>query len=173
VKRLTTVACAVLSLVLTFGTAPQQTDSTPKETAPVPRLFVNEAVGKTFIPLPGEETDPFSFVGSIHTTKGDLVGSGVLVAPNLVITAAHVAINRPVPTKMSFDGGRTFIHIKKVRYHDDYLKTQRRPANETMADIAVILLDKSVDLPFIQMNPASLRPYRGDSIIVIGFGHGS
>lgn len=168
---MTNITCVVLLIVFIAASTPQYG---PTQANSVSALFTNKAVGKTFIPAPGTEFDPFPFVGSIHTSSGYLVGSGVLVSPNLVLTAAHVTMSIPFPTKITFDGGKTFIGIKKVRYHDSYIVAKRLhlSPNETQGDIAVILLEKSVDISFIQMNPASLYEYRGDPIIVIGFGHG-
>ena len=38
--------------------------------------------------------DPYPFVGSINHSDGRLIGSAVVIAPNLILTAAHVTEGR-------------------------------------------------------------------------------
>ena len=40
-----------------------------------------------------EEHDPYPSVGSIVTEEGDLIGSGVLIESDKLLTAAHVVVD--------------------------------------------------------------------------------
>ena len=53
--------------------------------------------------------DPYRSVGSVNFADGVLIGSGVLIAPNLILTAAHVAERSEDLMFVEYDGDTHYV----------------------------------------------------------------
>ena len=94
---------------------------------------------------------PYSMV--VQVRVGDprfgALGSGVMISPNHVLTAAHVANNTgTIYINPGFDGGSTpygTISSASVAVHDAYLNSSLRPGDTGGSfDIAVVTLSESI-----------------------------
>jgi secreted trypsin-like serine protease len=139
-SRLTSLLFLLAPLTLAFathgcsgggGTDPA---STPAPT-PVPETI--QAIGTV-------SESEVAFVGKLGTVNGP--ASGVLIAPQYVLTAAHNVYDAGVkkPAQITFNGvAYTISTDAQVRVHPDY--TSQNPVKDfTAGDIAVIKLDSPV-----------------------------
>jgi len=110
--------------------------------------------------------DPYPFVGSINNRESEfLIGSGVLVAKNLVITAAHVVENDEDLIYIEHDGDEYC--IKEVFYHPDYT------GDFFVHDIALVVLESHSDeTPIELFNPSTDLLYKRMNLTTVGFGTG-
>lgn len=143
-------------------TAPEQELQVPEWTAPI----VNDAV------VGGAPSAPGSWpaTAAVIETGYGVVCTGTLIAPTVVMTAAH-CVTPYVPTHVrlnSVDGsqGGEYIAVASVTPHPDYL------ANET-SDIAVIQLQSpATTTPVIIASDciATQALYDGAPTKIVGFG---
>ena len=82
--------------------------------------------------------DPHPAAGAIRNKDGDLVGSGVLISPTHVLTAAHVADYAGDIFFSEYDLDST--KVKCIDYYPEYLQD-----GEYVHDIAVLTLDTPSD----------------------------
>lgn len=94
--------------------------------------------------------------------------SGVLVAPNVVLTAGSVAASRNAERvfigPQIDDKGGSVIRVRRVIIHPEY--QQRAHLN----DLAILILDEDVRLDELPRFAPSELINRADSIQVVGFG---
>ena len=129
---------------------------------PQPETVVEEPQKKTHFIETTEEFDPYPFVGSIRRQDESLIGSGVLIEDDIVLTAAHVVedTNNPFFFRIQNED----ILIEEIIIHSDYFMTDN--------DIAILIL----------ACPASEKPitiitdedilFRNSPLITVGFGRG-
>ena len=111
--------------------------------------------------------DPYEFVGSINFSENNkLIGTGVLIAPNLVLTAAHVPEGREDLVWIESDGDR--ICVEEVIYypeHEEYIYYKH--------DIAIIVLEYNSDeIPVELINPETDLIRKRLPVTTVGHGHG-
>jgi len=108
-----------------------------------------------------EEYDPFPSVGSIITEEGDLIGSGVLIESDKLLTAAHV-VERDIV--YYFNIGDELILIERVLIHKNYINTTN--------DIAIAFLscDSSVK-PTTLIGTGDILKRR-TPLVTVGFSRG-
>ena len=86
-----------------------------------------------FVPTT-ENHDPYPSVGSLHREDGSLIGSAILIEPNVALTAAHCLDSGDV---FFFVIGEEDIMVKETILHPDYSNTLGRIVN----DIGLIFLE--------------------------------
>jgi len=109
-------------------TAPSQNEEQTVTEEPIPR-FLDE----WFIPTTSEY-DPYPSVCSLHLESGWLVGSGILIRPNVVLTAGHCIKDDDI---FSITIGDEEIMVKNTVLHPRYSKTFGRIQD----DIGLIFLE--------------------------------
>ena len=82
------------SLLLIIGCKAPQAASLPPQTQD--NIVVVEETVPSFLDEwfveTSKEHDPYPSVCSLHTESGWLVGSGILIRPNVVLTAGHLSL---------------------------------------------------------------------------------
>ena len=109
--------------------------------------------------------DPYPFVGSINYTDGRLIGSGVLISPNLVLTAAHVTEGKENLMYVEYDGDEHC--ISEVLYYPDYVPQLLQH------DIAILVLEtESDEQPVTLVDPQEDSIWKKMKLITVGYGTG-
>ena len=110
-----------------------------------------------------EDYDPFPSVGSIMDERGRLIGSGVLIRPDVVLTAGHVVDDRAY----SFFIGEEEILIDAIKLHPDYNHN-----NNIETDIALVFLacDSIYTPAELQGKEETLT--RGNVLTTVGYSGG-
>ena len=105
--------------------------------------------------------DPYPFVGSVCTPEKSVIGSGVLIASNMVLTAAHVSEGRDNLVFVEHDGD--YHCVSEVIYYPDYIP------NDLNHDIAILVLETLSD-----EQPVALEcnPFKHMDLITVGYGTG-
>lgn len=107
--------------------------------------------------------DPFPEIGSVRDINGILIGSGVLIAPDVVLTAGHV-IDDPTPFMFRINGEDVL--IKQTIVHPRYSNGWG-----IHNDIGLIILECEVDVILAELhNEGRIAQY--SPLITIGFGEG-
>jgi len=123
------------SLLLIAGCKTPQETSLPPETAI--DIVVQESIPRFldewFTPITTEH-DPYPAVCSLHTESGWIIGSGILIRPDVVLTAGHCI---EVDDIFSIVIGEEEIMVKDMVLHPSYSKTFGRIQN----DIGLIFLE--------------------------------
>ena len=113
-----------------------------------------------------QEKDPYRYIGSINYAETEaLIGSGVLISPNVVLTAAHVVHDKGDVSYIETDGD--VYCIEKIIYYPTY-------NSETLThDIAILILDRDSDeTPVDLYNKESDLLYKKMRLTTIGYGTG-
>lgn len=111
--------------------------------------------------IPTIEDNLTATVVILHENTG-LMGAGIVISPNYILTANHVALTAVdgVP-KIKFNDSRPPIELSP-----DYLA-----AFDAINDLAVIQLDKPTTIKPVELN-CDYLPNVGDDIYMIGHPHG-
>ena len=130
-----------------------------KTTVDIPQLENSTAVENFFQEiLPN--SDPFPAVGCFRNTNNSLIGSGVLIEKNVVLTAGHVVDDPPEFFVIS----NKYYLLKEIIIHEEY--------NEHLIwnDIALVVLNKDVEgiVPAILVSEDDTL-YKGKFLITVGF----
>ena len=81
--------------------------------------------------------DPYPFVGSVRFTDNRLIGSGVVIAPNMILTAAHVAEVSEDLIFVEYDGDAHC--VSEIIYYPEYIP------GTINHDIAILILETESD----------------------------
>jgi len=127
------------SLLLIVGCKTPQGTSLPPETTI--DIVVQESpprfLDAWFTPTTTEH-DPYPSVCSLHIESGWLIGSGILIRPNVVLTAGHCIEDDDI---FSIVIGKEEIMVKDMVLHPSYNNTFGRIQN----DIGLIFLERDSD----------------------------
>jgi hypothetical protein len=117
--------------------------------------------GFTIVEEDGKDTN--KCVGQVFSDDGDFIGSSVLIAPKVVLTAAHVIKGTNLEY---FRTNNQCYKIKKSIIHPDYSEE-----NYGKNDIGIIFLEEEcLETPAVlQTNPEEL--IRGESLTTVGYSH--
>ena len=123
------------SLLLIIGCkAPQASILPPQnEQVIVTQEPIQRGLDEWFTPTT-EENDPYPSVCSLHLENGYLVGSGILIRPNVVLTAGHCIDEDDI---FSITIGEEQIMVKNMVLHPSYSKSFGRIKD----DIGLIFLE--------------------------------
>ena len=128
------------SLLLIIGCKAPQAASLPPQTQD--NIVVVEETVPSFLDEwfveTSKEHDPYPSVCSLHTESGWLVGSGILIRPNVVLTAGHCIEDDDI---FSIVIGNEEIMVKDIVLHPRYSDTFGRIQN----DIGLIFLETNSD----------------------------
>ena len=121
-------------LLITGCKVPQASSTSPKNeqitaTQESPPRLLDEWFTPTTI-----ENDPYPSVCSLHLENGYLIGSGILIRPNVVLTAGHCIDEDDI---FSITIGEEQIMVKDMVLHPSYSKTFGRIQD----DIGLIFLE--------------------------------
>jgi len=110
--------------------------------------------------------DPYQFVGSINYSENNkLIGTGVLIEPTLVLTAAHVPEGKEDLVWTETDGDK--ICIKEVIYYTEHI-----PGVYGFHDIAIIVLEHPSDESPVELLEPDDSVYKRMPLTTVGHGHG-
>lgn len=120
---------------------------------------------------------PFAGVGSL-TRDGEEVYSAVLIAPQYVLTAAHVVGSTLFPGRLTFNlnaagDGRMFsVPVQEIHVHPGYSGLRRTPDGTIHNDIAVLRLAEPVPpgTPIYRLHEGPVDV--GQRILFVGYGAG-
>ena len=147
----------ILATILCFsGCTTNQTVPSPS-----PKQEIKKQAPATHTYLDEFTYDPYPFVGSICYSDGSLIGSGVLIAPNLILTAAHVTEGKDDLMFVEYDGDKHC--VKTVVYHPDYVP------DILGHDIAVVVLETESDEQPVEF---AVEPEKRRMLITAGYGTG-
>ena len=142
-------------------------------TLPAPPSQQKE-IRKESPPLPATHTyldefffDPYPFVGSInYSSSGRLIGSGIVIAPNLILTVAHVSEGRDDDLMFVEYDGDTHCVAEVIYYPTHYEGLLQH-------DIAILVLEtESDENPVSLINPENDLIYKKMKLTTIGYGTG-
>ena len=110
--------------------------------------------------------DPYPFVGSVnYADDGRLIGSGVLISSNLVLTAAHVPQGKDDLMFVEYDGDEHC--ISEILYYPDYV------SGTLTHDIAILVLEtESDEQPVTLIDPEEDSIWKTMKLTTVGYGTG-
>lgn len=158
--RLTAILSAV---ILAFLSGCQKDTSVSKISIPITAVTPPETGVCNIDPFPGFEIpnsntkDIYGCVGHVHNEMGQFIGSAVLIAPSVVLTAGHVIEGETLRYFITKDRAYT---IEKTIIHPDY---------EYQNDIGILILSE----PCLE-SPAQMLVDRSElasreSLTTVGF----
>lgn len=114
-----------------------------------------------------DENDSYDFVGAIRKyDTGSLIGTGVLIAPNVVLSAAHVVNGTDMDNLewVEVDGDQSC--IERIVYFPSVLGGKWH-------DIAIVFLESDSDKnPCLLYNSEKDQLYKNMPLTTVGHGHG-
>lgn len=135
-------------------------------------LCVSGCTSTKVTPLPKKSTisthtyvddfpfDPYTFVGSVNYPNGRLIGSGVLIAPDLILTAAHVAEVSEDLVFVEYDGDTH--SVSDVIYYPEHI------SGTIYHDVAILVLETESD-----ETPVKFAEYAFKSMKLVTVGYGT
>jgi S1-C subfamily serine protease len=162
-KKATAIFYAV---ILAFLTGCQKDASVSKISTPIATVDIPKGISN-LDPFPGFEIinhntkDNYGCVGHVHNEQGEFIGSGVLIAPSVVLTAGHVIDGDTLMYFTTKD--KTYI-IEKSILHPSY-----KINNEIQHDLGILILTEPCDeLPAKMISDKSELTQR-ESLITVGY----
>ena len=150
-----TIAYILATLLCFSGCTTNQTVPLP------PKQEIKKEPPATHTYLDEFPFDPYPFVGSINHSNGRLIGSGVVIAPNLILTAAHVTEGRDDLMFIEYDGDSHV--VKEVIYHPSYIPEILEH------DIAIVVLETESDEEPVEFAECTFKRM---NLITAGYGTG-
>jgi V8-like Glu-specific endopeptidase len=164
--RLAAISFAVVFVVLLLRHK-EAKPILPKINLPSPASVIDDVleVGSYpgFTVVTEEAVDTYKCVGEIFTADGPFIGSGTLIAPKVVVTAAHVIKGSDL---QYFRTNNKCYKIRKSVAHPDYTEE-----GSGKNDIGLLFLEEEcLETPAVlQTDPQDLR--RGELLTTVGFSH--
>jgi len=138
---------------------PQITTDIITEIEVVPEI---NPLDRWFVPTT-ENHDPYPSVGSLHREDGSLIGSAILIEPNVALTAAHCLDSGDV---FFFVIGEEDIMVKETILHPDYSPTFGSVSN----DIGLVFLECDSNYEPAEMGCVEWM-HRYQNITSVGYSH--
>jgi S1-C subfamily serine protease len=107
--------------------------------------------------------DVYGCVGHVHSSKGNFIGSGVLIGPAVVLTAGHVVDGNNLQFFITKD--KCYI-IEKTILHPQY-KTEENILN----DLAIIVLSEACDEVPAEIIHSKEELTKREDLTTVGFSH--
>lgn len=149
---------AALALLTGCGVSNYQETTSPRSTS------INLSIDDFFIETT-HENDPYKNVCSLHLNDGRIIGSGVLIRSNVVLTAAHCLENVDI-SYVTINGD--IIDIECSLKHPDYSDSCYYITN----DIGLMFLSKnSVETPAVIGDSKRMRKHQSITSVGYSFGY--
>lgn len=161
--RFTAIFSAV-SLALLTGC--QKDTSVSKNPLPIATVEIPQSISKPD-PFPGFDIsnsntqNKYGCVGQVRNERGEFVGSGVLVAPAVVLTAGHVIDGEQLQYFITGDKAYT---IQKVVLHPGY-----KTGEEIVHDLGILILTEGCDEPPARMITDKSELTQRESLTTVGY----
>lgn len=160
---------AILSaVILAFLTGCQKEASVSKISNPTPIAEITQSIVNTD-PFPGFEItnsntqNTYGCVGHVHNERGEFIGSGVLIAPAVVLTAGHVIDGDEL--RYFITGDKAYI-IQKSILHPSY-----KTGEEIVNDIGILILTEGCDeCPAVMIKSGAELTQR-EPLTTVGYSH--
>jgi S1-C subfamily serine protease len=164
-KKSTAIFTAVI-LALLIGC--QNNTSVKTDTLPTTTANHNSGISNTD-PFPGFQfvngntKDIYGCVGHVHNEKGEFIGSGVLIAPSVVLTAGHVIEGETLRYFITHD--KCYI-IENTVIHPDY-----KVKDEIVNDLGVLILSEPCDEDPAQLIQSRAELVQREDLTTVGYSH--
>lgn len=162
-KHFTAILSAVILAALTGC---QKDASVSKTSIPITTIDSTESIVKTD-PFPGFEIsnsntqNKYGCVGHVHNEQGEFIGSGVLIAPTIVLTAGHVIDSDQL--RYFITGDKAYM-IGKSILHPSY-----KIGEDVINDIGILILTEGCDeTPAIMIKDGSELTQR-EPLTTVGY----
>ncbi len=127
----------------------------------------------------GDDSRGWDAVGRLNLGTSGFC-TGALVAPDLVLTAAHCLFDKETGARTPIDeieflagwrNGRAaaYRHAKRAIAHPDYVYSGAEKLNRVGNDVALIQLDQPIRLPSIIPFATDAQPADGDEVGVVSY----
>jgi len=161
--KLTAILSAVI-LALIQGC--QKDAGVSKSSLPTTIIDITKSISKPD-PFPGFDIadsntqNKYGCVGHVHNEQGEFIGSGVLVAPAIVLTAGHVIDGEKLQYFIS--GDKAYI-IEKIIIHPGY-----KDGEEIVHDLGILILSEGCDIPPAKMITDESELTQREALTTVGY----
>ena len=148
----------------------------PPQIDTAPSWFPVETLPRYFKNLNKTDYDPYPFVGSVNHAEGQiLIGSGVIIEPSVVLTAAHVSDGKKAEDLIFITQDGDEHCIKEVLYYPvpkPHFFFNSVSWSEHY-DISILMLEDECDeIPINLFNDRVDSIYKGEDLTMIGYSGG-
>ena len=162
-----TKATAIFTaVILAFLQGCQNDASVSQSPLPTATVEIPHGISKPD-PFPGFEIvdhntkDTYGCVGHVHNTRGEFIGSGVLIGPSTVLTAGHVIDGDTL--RYFITGDKTYI-IEKTILHPSY-----KNGEDIKDDIGILILSEACDETPAKMIQSGLELTQREQLTTVGY----
>jgi S1-C subfamily serine protease len=164
-RPFTAILSAVI-LALLMGC--QKDTSVSKISSPITTPKIEEVVVNPD-PFPGFEIansntqSKYGCVGHVHNERGEFIGSGVLIAPTIVLTAGHVIDGDEL--RYFITGDKAYL-IEKSILHPGY-----KTGEDVVHDLGILILTEGCDESPATMIKSGSELTQRESLTTVGYSH--
>jgi len=154
------------AVILALLNGCQKDTSVSKNPLPTATVEIPKSISKPD-PFPGFDIsnsntqNKYGCVGQVRNERGEFVGSGVLVAPAVVLTAGHVIDGEQL--QYFITGDKAYI-IEKVILHPGY-----KTGEEIVHDLGILILTEGCDEPPAKMITDKSELTQRESLTTVGY----